>query len=337
MRLRALINRLKSFAATRTGQRLVKVLRLLFIASIVGILVYQISEIGWKNLLTSLPDQPLFYALLLISYLLLPVTEALIYSRLWHVRLRDCLPVLMRKRVLNVDIVGYSGEFYLFLWAKSHLAMDERRLRGIIKDNLIASAAASLASAAITIMFLLSIGFVSVTDFIRNPEPYYFVLGGVATLLLSLVLFRFRSAVFHLRSRTVALLGLAHLGRFLLSYVLTIVQWWIVIPTVSVRTWAVILVVFVVINRIPFIPSSDLVLAGVGTELSPLLNVPVAPFVGMLLVRSAIERILNLLTYSSTALFEDKELRRDVEQKPEGDLDDAPFAPATTDRLQEKL
>jgi hypothetical protein len=57
----------------------------------------------------------------------------------------------------------------------------------------------------------------------------------------------------------------------------------------------------------------------------------------MLLVRSAIERLLNLLTYSSTALFEKKELRHRLEEEPQASLGDTPVASATAEGLQERL
>lgn len=304
MGIGAPVERWKRSLASPGAKRVLRVLRALFAIGVLGVLAYQITEIGWLRLVTSLPESVLFYGILLAMYFLLPVTEALIYGRLWLVRPRDCIGVMLRKRVLNVDVLGYSGEVYLLFWARARTRLAEQRLRGVIKDNLLASAAGSLGSAVLVLVVLMLVGSVSVADFYIDPQPYYFAVGGVAAALIAVIVVRFRTVVFYLPSRSVAALGGAHLGRFLLSYALTILQWSVVIPSVSLRTWTVLLVLMVLVNRIPFIPSSDLVLAGLGSELAAVLGVPVAPFLGMLLVRSAIDRLLNMLTYSVTSFLD---------------------------------
>ena len=38
----------------------------------------------------------------------------MIYGRIWSMRPWQCVAVMIRKRVLNMDVLGYSGEVYLF-------------------------------------------------------------------------------------------------------------------------------------------------------------------------------------------------------------------------------
>lgn len=304
MTLKGLQDRWTAFAETRRGKRILKIARGAFIAGVVAVLILQISEIGWGQVLSALPTHPGFYALVLGMYLLLPVTESLIYGRLWQLRSLECLPIMIRKRVLNVDVIGYSGEVYLFVWAKDRVSQTAREIMGTIKDNLIVSSAAALSAAAILIGGALLGGYVELGDFIEQPSPVYAGLGALAAVFLAATVYRFRGFIFSIPRRLLPLLGAAHLARFMISYVMQIAAWWIVLPSAPFQTWVTLMVIFVVINRIPFLPSSDLVFVSAGTGISPMLDVPAAPVVGMLLVRSAIDRLLNVLLFTTTAWFE---------------------------------
>ncbi len=310
------------FTESKRGRRLVKTARPLFVAAIVGVLVYQLSKIGWGRILSSLPTEPAFYLLVLAMYFLLPATESLIYARLWTLRPLECLGVMIRKRVLNVDVVGYSGEVYLFLWAKGRVAQAPRALVGAIKDNLIVSSLSSLFAAGLLIAGLLLSGKIPLADFFDVPNPFYIGLGTLAAAFMAVVAYRFRHVIFALPRRVLAPMMGAHVSRFLLGYIFQIAAWWIVIPAASFQTWAILLVVFVVINRIPFLPSSDLVFVSAGAAITPLMDIPVAPVVGMLLVRSAADRLLNLLFFTSSVWLE----RHKVSSGEDADGPSDPFA-----------
>lgn len=293
------------FSATPHGIRLKKFARLLGFGAILAFLAHQLSEVGWGEIWRSLPRTPWFYLVLGAMYLLLPVSEAVIYGRTWDVGARSLFPVLIRKRVLNVDVLGYSGEFYLYLWAKDRLPRPGPEIRAAIKDNLILSSIATILAALVLLAALLATGLVRPGELGLRADALYVGAGCFATFLVATLLVRFRHVLFTLPRPLLVMTGAVHLSRFFLGYVLQVLQWWVVLPEVSMQTWAILLCVFVVINRIPLLPSSDLVFVGVGAELTPLLDVPVAPVVGMLLVRSALDRLLNLLFFTLTAMRRD--------------------------------
>ena len=304
MNLRHVHDRWTRFSATPRGKRTIKAVRTLVVTLIVGLLIYQLTKIGWQRILGSLPTQPLFYLLVLGMYFLLPVTESLIYGRLWSLHPLQGVWVMIRKRVLNVDVVGYSGEIYLFLWAKGRVAEAPRRIMGVIKDNLIVSSASSLLAAGLLIGGLLAAGVLDLEAILPSPSMIQIGLGVFAAVLLPLAFYRFRRVIFSLSRRLLAFLALAHVSRFLIGYVLQVAAWWVVIPSASFQTWAILLVLFVVINRIPFMPSSDLVFVSAGAGIAPMLDVPLAPVVSMLLVRSAVDRVLNLILFVTSARFD---------------------------------
>lgn len=296
--------RWSAFAASKRGRRLIKAVRGLVVAGIVVYLVYRLSRIGWEEMWTSLPETPYFYLTVLVMYFILPVSESLIYGMAWDVPPRHCMPVLLRKRVLNVDVLGYSGEVYLFAYARDHVKRSAREIALVIKDNLILSSLISVSTAIVLLVGLLLSGQVALEAFLDRPAPGY-VAGAAFVLVLGVgLLVRFRGAIFHLSEALLGKIAGVHAARFLLGYALQVVQWWVVLPDAPFSAWATLLVVFVVTNRIPFLPSRDLVFAGAGIELSSALGVPVATVAGMLLVRSVIDRVLNVGFFAGTTLWE---------------------------------
>lgn len=304
MNLSLIPERWRAFAGTDAGKRLLRVLRGVFLMAIVGVLIYQIWKIGWERLLHALPSEPAFYVLLLAMYFLLPITEAMIYGRIWSMPPWQCIAVMIRKRVLNMDVIGYSGEVYLFMWAKDRVQRARKAVMGVIKDNLIVSSVSSLLSASLLIGGMLLSGHLALGEVVEIPGPLYVGLGILVAVFIGVLVYRFRHEIFSLSRRTLAILTTAHVSRFLVGYVLQVAAWWVVLPDVPFKTWAILLVVFVVINRIPFVPSSDLVFVSAGASITPFLDVPVASVVGMLLVRSAVDRLLSLCFFVSSVWWE---------------------------------
>lgn len=318
MKRPSISERWQAFAATDACKRLVRVLRGVFLVAIVGVLIYRTWKIGWDRLLHALPSEPAFYVLLLAMYFLLPVTEAMIYGRIWSMPSWKCIAVMIRKRVLNVDVIGYSGEVYLFMWAKDRVQRAHKAVLGVIKDNLIVSSVSSLLSASLLIGSVLLSGHLALGEVVEVPGPLYVGLGALVAVFVGVLVYRFRHEIFSLSRRTLAILTVAHVSRFLVGYVLQVAAWWVVLPDVPFETWAILLVVFVVINRIPFIPSSDLVFVSAGASIAPFLDAPVAQVVGMLLVRSAVDRLLSLCFFVSSVWWE---RRHGTPSAPEPDAD----------------
>lgn len=136
------------------ANRIKKYIRTAFQVGILSFLGYQLYEIGIANVLSSLPVTPLFYLLFLVNYFSLPLFELFIYRKRWDLPARMIFPVFLRKKVLNMDVVGYSGEVYLYVWMKKKLQEGLKDPFLLIKDNNILS---SVASTFITLVLLLSI------------------------------------------------------------------------------------------------------------------------------------------------------------------------------------
>lgn len=285
--------RAQAFATSPLGRRVLKGLRFLVVGGIMAYLVYQLTQMGWGEFWRSLPTTPYFYLTVALMYLTLPLAEVLIYGRLWAMPVMETASLMMRKRVLNADLVGYSGEVFLLAHARKRLDRPTRQIAGEIKDSLILSSVASITTACLILVGLLAMGYVAVGALVDQTTPAYVALGGLAFVMVVGLFVRFRKAIFTLGSRTLVYVLGIHFLRFAASTTLQVVQWWVVLPDAPFSAWATLLVIFVAMNRIPFIPSRDLAFAGVGIEASAALGVPVPVVAGMLLTRSAIDRVLN--------------------------------------------
>lgn len=302
--IKTLKERTRLFANSRRGQRWGKGLRAVLTVGIIAWLVYQLSGIGWSEVWTSRPRTPWFYVLWVALYFQLPLVEAGIYRAVWGLPIRAGLIPILRKRALNQDVVSYSGEAYFFTWARQRPGLSTAHVAGTLKDNAIASSLGSWAAAILVVGAFLYAGQITLTDLIGNRSPLYIAFGvGAAAVLAGLGL-HFRHTLFTLPARTVAALFAAHFGRFvLLIYGLRILQWWVVLPDVPLSTWATMLAVLTLVNRLPLVPAKDLVGIGAVLGMTSLLSASAATIAAMLLVHSALNKVLNFTLFVGAFLM----------------------------------
>ncbi|MFB6249244.1 MAG: hypothetical protein ABEL97_11815 [Salinibacter sp.] len=292
------------FSESRIGEWVLSGLRWAFLAGIVSYLAYQLTTIGWAELWASMPTTPWFYVLLLLMYATLPVTEMVLYGTAWGARHRDLLPALLRKRVLNNEVLGYSGEAYFYVWARRETNLDALDVLRTIKDNVIIS---SVASTSVAFSLLAIFFLTGQIELLRQylPNETSTVAAGIAVIILVVsVGVNFRRALFSLPSRVLWLIGGGHLLRFVLNNGFQVLQWAVVIPEVSAGTWITLLALYIVIQQIPFVPSRGLVFMSAGVGLSGALQIPTAALASMLLTTSLIDRTLNFATYVGTTALE---------------------------------
>ena len=291
----------RAFLASDRGKFLLRGLRFLVGIGVVLFLVYQLNRIGWADVWQALPTTPWFYVVALSMYFLLPITETLVYGITWQVPFRKSLPALLKKRVYNSEVLNYSGEVYLYSWAKEHVDRPDWTILGTIKDNAIVSSITSVVSAISLLVVVLVSGLIPWATLFGGEHRWYIGAGfGFGVILVALIL-RFRKKMFFLPVRTLKILFGLHAARFVLMiYVLQVLLWWTVLPEVPIRTWVVFLTVKVLINRLPFLPSRDLIFAGLSVELAELTALSGAAVAGMVLVRTALDKILNLVLYLLT-------------------------------------
>lgn len=288
----------RRFGRSPTGRRVRTAGRYLFVAGILGYLLYQFTEIGWERVWRSLPRTPWFYVILGVTYVTLPVIESVLYGQVWGTRFWSALPVFFRKRVLNNDVVGYSGEVYLYWWARRYEDLDDLFVLRTIKDNTIVSALTStvLAIGILAALFLAG-EFAVLEPYIPTSSTTWWALGAAAALVGGVGLW-LRGVIFSLSVRFLALFALLHTVRFLLINAFQVLQWKVVLPEVPMEAWFTLVGVYIVVHQIPILPSRDLVFVGAGVQLSTWLGLSPAAIGGMLLVKSVIDKALNLIVFA---------------------------------------
>ena len=268
-------------------------------AAILVWLGWRLEAIGWTAVWQALPRSPFFYALVVGAYLVLPVADALIYRRLWGTRLRSSLGLFFRKRVYNSALVGYSGEVSLALWARGRVERSDAAILHAIKDVNLLSAVVSGCGGALLVVWLAT----------RVPVdrlPSGAVVGwGVVTVAMALAL----PAVLLARRGTLAMTGgeiiavlEIHAVRFALGLAALLAQWWIVLPGATGSALLVLLALYVLVGRIPFVPNRDVLFVGIALALSDKLALASAPLAGVLLATSALQQAFHLLVFALSAL-----------------------------------
>ncbi len=315
-----LSTRYAAFKDTPAGQRVQRVGRRLVFALLVGYLLYQFSKIGWADILTSLPTSPLFYVIFLLLYFALPVTESLVYSLTWPSTLRQNLPAFLKKRVYNKDFLGYSGEVYLYTWARRNVQMSARAILSAIKDNTIVSSAASTVFAVSLLVAFLALGDVGLLgwDAATGARVAWGAVAVTVVLVVAAVLLRRR--LFGIGARLLGVTFVIYFLRLVAMNVLQVGQWSLAVPGVGWRAWFVFLAVQVIVSRIPFLPARDLVFLGASVEVAAALGIDRAAVAGMLVALSACDKTLNLLLFTLVSAF-DRDAGRGPEPLPPDEAD----------------
>lgn len=286
------------------GSHVLTGLRWLFVAGILSYLAYQLTSIGWAEVWAELPTTPWFYILLLLMYATLPATEMVLYGTAWSADAWALLPALLRKRVLNNDVLGYSGEAYFLVWAHRNTNLGYRQIFETVKDNTVIS---SVASTSVAFLLLAIFFFTGQIELLTQylPEQSSLLAAGMAIFILVVAVgVNFRRTIFSLPPSLLLLIGAGHLTRFVLNNGFQVTQWAVVIPGVSVGSWITLLSLHIIINQVPFVPSRGLVFLSAGVGLSGPLQIPEAALASMLLAQALIDQGLNFLTYVGTTAFD---------------------------------
>jgi hypothetical protein len=300
----SLIERASDFYQSDRGRRIFKWVRRGFYLVVAAILIGQLTKIGWMEIGRSLPSHPLFYIIFAVMYVSLPATETLIYSLSWKFGMGEGIIAFLKKRVYNKEVLGYSGEVYLCLWAEKRLGRPRREVVGVIKDNNIVSSIASTLFGVSVLAVLVAAGQIVIPARFLEWDGMVIVAAVIVALVAAALGVRFRRSIFWLSGRVLATLLFIHLARLILVNVLQLLQWSVVLPEVSLNAWLTLIALLIITSRIPLLPARELIFIGAGLELSEAVGMPVAGLAGMLLVASVMDKTLNLLLFSLATLSE---------------------------------
>jgi len=268
--------------------------------AMLGYLGWRLSTIGLEQLWSARPTSKLFYLFVLLAYLVLPVSDTLIYSRLWRLRHDALLPIMLRKRILNFALIGYSGELLLMLWARGRVPKAESKLAHDIKDvNILSAIVSTVVCALVLLLLVLRSGLDG-----EGQRVVY----AIYALAFPLTVIGFLAAAVRLRlmrlpPRSATGILAIHGARFLVGQFLLLAQWHVALPSAGLGNLFILLGVQMAVARLPLLPNRDLLFIGMGIGLASTLALPQAAVASLLVMTSAIQQILHLIVYLATSLW----------------------------------
>jgi hypothetical protein len=280
--------------------------RVLSIGLSVAILAYllnAVAAVGWREVVDVLPSNPLFYLLVAMSYMATPVTEFIIFRRWWPLTTR-ALAVFSKKRVLNEAVFGYSGDAYLFVWARKALGAREVGAGPLaaVKDVAITSALAGNVATLLMLGLALSMGGGPAVEQAFTGGAMRSVGFGFAFVIsISLAILLFSAKVMSLSARENSIVFLLHCGRLLIGSALLLLAWILALPEVAVGTWIVLGALRMVVTRLPFVPNKELLFAAIGVSLTG----SAAPEVAALMAAAgALHLVSHVISYAGASFIE---------------------------------
>lgn len=276
------------------GRRWTRRLRIAVQVGILALVAYQLTQVGWARVAAALPSRPLFYGLLVAYYVVLPISEGFIYRPVWGTPWVRTVLACARKRLYNDDVLGYSGEATLYLWATREGVGPSDAFRTVRDNNLLSGAVSMVATVALAALAVSS----GVLD-LDGRAGVWAPVGAVAGVLglVGVLAVLLRQKLFSLSARQTARIAALHSARFVTTSTLLITMWSVAVPSVGVDTWVALLAVQQVLNRLPFVPGKDLLFVGVGTGLAETLEVAQAAVAGTLLITAVGVKILNVAAF----------------------------------------
>jgi len=295
MNFSRLFERASQSLRTPLGERLVVWLQRLFLTAVLIWLFVELSSIGWKTLWHSLPGLPLFYLLLLIAWLQLPIVEILIYRISWNFPVLRSMPAFLLKRIYNSTLLGYSGELYFYTWARQLPGQSDRNVFLTIKDNnILSSIASTLVVFGLILIFLLS-GQLKLLEWVASQGQSWFWSGLAGTILITSLLIYFRHSIITMPMRAAGRIFSIQIVRLLLLQAINVWIYYTVIPEAPLQVWFTLISVEMILSRIPFLPNRDLLFIGLSIGLAEVLVISQAEIAGLMVARTLFNKLAGFL------------------------------------------
>ena len=263
---------------------------------------WQFRELDLAKARALVPASPVFWLAFAGYYLAGPVSEWLVYRRLWALPLAG-IGALLRKLVANELLLGYLGEAQFYAWARARGNLTDQPFAAI-KDMTILSAL--VGNGATLVMLAVAWPYVSAGQLGMQGTTAFASLGVV--LLTSLGILLYRNRLFTLPRRELMFISLVHLARIVLILIFSALMWHAVLPAVAITLWLVLATLRMLISRLPLMPNKDVVFAGL-TVLLLGNDADVAALMAMMAVLLLGAHLIVGTIFGLTGLFEAEKLR----------------------------
>ena len=293
---------LESMRDNRLVHQFAKGAQALLILGVFYYLTVKVAAIGWQDVMDALPTSPWFYIFVIAMYFAYPVGEWLVYRLLWGEVAHRRFDVFVRMRIYNAAVMSYTGEAYLGIWAHKQIGGRKRDIAGKIKDSQILSALSSNSLTIVLLAMLFASGRLGIFTGADPSYPTYVAIAlGLSLVLIPLVIW-FRKQILSLGPILTRKVFLIHFARLTTVVALQVGSWAVVLPNVPMDIWLVFLTGQYVLTRIPFLPNTDLMIAGLGLTLLSFVDAPAAALAGIFVASGAINQVLHLTLFAGLTM-----------------------------------
>lgn len=223
--------------------------------------VAQLRSLDFAEAIALVPRAASFWLALAGAYMALPVSEWLIYRRLWRLPAEGILP-LLRKRISNEILLGYSGEVYFYAWARSRIAMTGAPF-GVIKDVAILSAQIG----NLVTLLLAAVAWPLLGPLHLGAHTRDLILSSSLVVLISVPPLIFRRKLLTLPVAELWRIALIHLARVAAGLLLAAAMWHEALPAVAWTWWLLLAALRQLLSRLPLMPNKDVAFAGLAAYL----------------------------------------------------------------------
>jgi len=209
---------------------------------------------GLAGLARAVPASPLFFACFALLYLSPPTGDYIIFRRLWGLPAEGFV-ALVKKRIANEVVFGYSGEAYFYAWARARATAVAAPF-GAVKDVSILSAIAGNVVTLVAVSLALPFG----RALMSVGQGRTALALGAVMIATSVPFLLFSRRVFSLPGPALRWVFGIHCLRLLVGQLLVALVWHFGLPDVGVGLWLVLAAGRLLVSRLP-IPNKDLVFA----------------------------------------------------------------------------
>lgn len=229
---------------------------------VLATVLYQLRHLNVEQVIGMVPPSIPFWLTFILSYCVPPLSEWMIFRRLWAIPAEGFI-ALLRKRVSNEILLGYSGEVYFYAWARGNARITAAPF-GAIKDVAILSA---LAGNLVTLLMLALAAPLLPGTLHLGIDGKMFVASVGVVMLTSFLFMALRKRLFSLPRRELLYVTWVHLGRIAAGIGLTAYMWHLILPQVGFTWWFLLSTLRQLLSRLPLIPNKDVVFVGVAVFL----------------------------------------------------------------------
>ncbi len=295
-----------------------KIIGWVWTALIIAVIARQLYNLGLRPLLQELPDEPMFFVLYVLGFLVTPLAEKFVFKVIWPGTKMATWYALLRKRALNFVVLGYSGDIWFAMWARKQLGLRAKQAFHGVKDSTILG---GIASAVFTGLLVASFALHGENALIARvlgktdgPALALLLVGVIGVVVIII----FRRSVFKLDVVQGTIVFVLHLLRLAITNIFLILQYAVVMPFVPLDTWLLFVAVQMLIQQLPLIPNRDLLFLVVAMEITRGMGVDEHSLSALLVATTLLRQIGNTGLLIATTILAPR-LAPEIADRPESD------------------